>query len=257
MALVQKLSCQAYFSLCQCLHRVLNDPRFEQPYVPIEELATARPPVIPAGRQRVPRTPSACAPDTREIDLDTHGPVFEFVRHAQAPSADPPPVLVYTIHDGDRAPRGLVDRLGKVPADGLRERFHEGRDWGANAVARALSEALGLGGYHRANIARCFVDYGRLPGVSDRNVGRLQTRSISGWLASHLTKWEDREVLLSVHDVRGRRLVVLADGHHEAGAFVKRWDGRDAHGRPVASGVYFACLQAGDLTATRKMVLLR
>jgi hypothetical protein len=33
------------------------------------------------------------------------------------------------------------------------------------------------------------------------------------------------------------------------------WDGRNAHGEPVASGVYFYTLKAGDFTATRKMLI--
>jgi hypothetical protein len=35
------------------------------------------------------------------------------------------------------------------------------------------------------------------------------------------------------------------------------WDGRDAHGRAVASGVYFARLEAGDRSESRRIVLLR
>jgi hypothetical protein len=41
------------------------------------------------------------------------------------------------------------------------------------------------------------------------------------------------------------------------GAFRAEWDGRDAGGRPVASGVYFYRLQAGADRAVRKMALLR
>jgi flagellar hook assembly protein FlgD len=35
------------------------------------------------------------------------------------------------------------------------------------------------------------------------------------------------------------------------------WDGRNNGGGPVASGVYFYRIVAGNQTATRKMVLLR
>jgi len=64
-------------------------------------------------------------------------------------------------------------------------------------------------------------------------------------------------VLLTVHDVSGRRVAVLADGHYRAGEFVKMWNGRDGAGREVGSGVYFARIVAGEFTATRKMLLLK
>ena len=35
------------------------------------------------------------------------------------------------------------------------------------------------------------------------------------------------------------------------------WDGRNAVGEPVASGVYFYTLTAGQFTATRKMLILK
>ena len=35
------------------------------------------------------------------------------------------------------------------------------------------------------------------------------------------------------------------------------WDGRDANGGQVASGVYFFRVQAGPLDETRKMLLLK
>jgi hypothetical protein len=64
-------------------------------------------------------------------------------------------------------------------------------------------------------------------------------------------------VSLTVHDVMGRRVTVLASGRHETGRHSVMWDGRDASGREVASGVYFARLRAGPFSATRKMVLHR
>ena len=35
------------------------------------------------------------------------------------------------------------------------------------------------------------------------------------------------------------------------------WDGRDEAGAPVASGVYFYQLSAGDFRQTRRMVLMK
>jgi flagellar hook assembly protein FlgD len=52
--------------------------------------------------------------------------------------------------------------------------------------------------------------------------------------------------------VRQQRLGALAAGLHEW-----TWDGRDGHGRPIASGAYFARLTAGSSTQTRKLLKLQ
>jgi hypothetical protein len=35
------------------------------------------------------------------------------------------------------------------------------------------------------------------------------------------------------------------------------WDGRDASGRAVATGIYFYTLEAGSFRASRKMLLVK
>ena len=54
--------------------------------------------------------------------------------------------------------------------------------------------------------------------------------------------------------------VKQAKGHPPASMYQNRsraayWDGRNAVGEPVASGVYFYTLTAGDFSATRKMLI--
>ena len=49
----------------------------------------------------------------------------------------------------------------------------------------------------------------------------------------------------------------MVDGHFEAGNYVIQWNGKDLNGRPVASGIYFYRLQAGEFTETKKMLLLK
>lgn len=59
---------------------------------------------------------------------------------------------------------------------------------------------------------------------------------------------------IAIHDVRGRRLRVLALGDGVAGQAA--WDGRDAAGRRAPSGLYVARLEAGGRAETRRFVLL-
>jgi len=68
---------------------------------------------------------------------------------------------------------------------------------------------------------------------------------------------ERRIVQIRVYDVSGRLVAILADRSYPAGPHSVEWDGISRSGQPAASGIYFYRLQAGQDTATRKMLLLR
>ena len=68
------------------------------------------------------------------------------------------------------------------------------------------------------------------------------------------------EVTLTLYDVTGRVVRTLHLGHQAAGMYRSKsraayWDGRNAQGEPVASGIYFYTLVAGEFTATGKMLI--
>ena len=68
------------------------------------------------------------------------------------------------------------------------------------------------------------------------------------------------EVRVAIHAADGRLVRTLALGYQAAGVYQSKgratyWDGRNALGEPVASGVYFYTLMAGDFTATRKLLI--
>ena len=78
------------------------------------------------------------------------------------------------------------------------------------------------------------------------------------WIPYHLAK--DADVALHIYAVNGTLVRTLTLGHQAAGLYQNRsraayWDGRNAFGEPVASGVYFYTLTAGDFSATRKMLI--
>jgi hypothetical protein len=62
---------------------------------------------------------------------------------------------------------------------------------------------------------------------------------------------------LTVHDVAGRLVAVLVDTELPAGSGEIVWDGKDAGGRALGSGVYIARLQAQGRSATAKLILAR
>ena len=78
------------------------------------------------------------------------------------------------------------------------------------------------------------------------------------WIPYHLA--EPGDVSLAIYAVDGRLVRRLALGHQLAGIYASQsraayWNGRNAVGEPVASGVYFYTLTAGNFTATRKMLI--
>ena len=80
------------------------------------------------------------------------------------------------------------------------------------------------------------------------------------WIPYHLSHASDVEIVIyDVHGVVIRRLVL---GHQPAGYYANRsraayWDGRNALGERVASGVYFYQLQTDEVSPMRKMVVVK
>lgn len=64
-------------------------------------------------------------------------------------------------------------------------------------------------------------------------------------------------VRVTVYDVRGVAVRVLADGAFDAGRHEARWDGRGARGEPAASGVYFIRLEAPGVSQVMKAMLAK
>ena len=80
------------------------------------------------------------------------------------------------------------------------------------------------------------------------------------WIPYQLAKPAD--VALRIYDVNGALVRTLTLGHQLAGIYENRsraayWDGRNALGEQVASGIYFYTLSAGGFTATRKMLVMK
>ena len=83
------------------------------------------------------------------------------------------------------------------------------------------------------------------------------------WIPYQLATGSD--VHIPIYNAQGSVVRVLALGHQSAGYYTSRsraayWDGRNALGERVASGVYFYQLQTDTvsaLSALRKMVILK
>ena len=80
------------------------------------------------------------------------------------------------------------------------------------------------------------------------------------WIPYHLASATD--VRINIYDAQGRLVRALTLGHQTAGYYTHRsraayWDGRNAFGEQVASGIYFYQLQTEEMSSLRKMVILK
>jgi hypothetical protein len=62
---------------------------------------------------------------------------------------------------------------------------------------------------------------------------------------------------VKVYDLSGKEVITLVKQQRIGGKQEVIWDGRDQHGFPVSSGVYFYQLSAGTQKQMRKLILLR
>jgi uncharacterized protein (DUF362 family) len=62
---------------------------------------------------------------------------------------------------------------------------------------------------------------------------------------------------IAVFNASGRRVRVLADGFRDAGTHRVQWDGTDAGGRALPSGLYLAVLEVGPVRRTVKMQIVQ
>ena len=80
------------------------------------------------------------------------------------------------------------------------------------------------------------------------------------WLPYQLA--DDADVQIQIYDVSGRLITTIHLGRKTTGFYTTKdkaayWNGRDAQGEQVASGIYFYHIRAGVFNATRKMIILR
>ena len=80
------------------------------------------------------------------------------------------------------------------------------------------------------------------------------------WIPYHLSTVAD--VTLTIYDTRGTVVRRFELGHQPAGYYTNRaqaayWNGCNANGELVASGVYFYQLRAGNYSALRRMVIVK
>jgi len=89
-------------------------------------------------------------------------------------------------------------------------------------------------------------------GLAQSRPNPLTNRALIGYALP-----KDSKVALRVYNVSGQMVRELVNSEEKAGWKEAAWDGRDAKGHVLSSGVYFYRLEASGYTATRKLVVVR
>jgi M6 family metalloprotease-like protein len=173
--------------------------------------------------------------------------------------------LVYVLHDREpgetiRLSRSLVpDARWTVIADDLQptsddEQRYEFVDDGVEPGRTyyykldVVSDRDGIRELHRGNAT---VPAGKLTLAQNSPNPFNPTTSISFYLPKRT------KVRMEVYDIAGRLVTRLASGIFEAGPHRVEWNGTNAAGTPVGSGIYLYRMIAGKQMMSRKMMLLK
>jgi len=65
------------------------------------------------------------------------------------------------------------------------------------------------------------------------------------------------EVMISVYNLLGQKVIDLVNSEYTAGTYDVQWNGLNAAGNPVSSGIYMYKMTAGNYSATSKMLFLK
>jgi len=68
---------------------------------------------------------------------------------------------------------------------------------------------------------------------------------------------QSTEVLIRIYNLSGQEIVTLVHEKSPPGHYKIQWDGKDALGREVSSGVYVFQLKAGEFQSSRKLLFLK
>jgi hypothetical protein len=122
--------------------------------------------------------------------------------------------------------------------------------------------ALGAHGF-QGNSGRTYVFWGRSP-LSDTNpvpatlaLRQNYPNPFNPTTTIAYSTTRAGRVRLLIYDVAGKNIATLVDKQEGPGEHFAHWDGRDASGTHVASGVYFCRLTASEGSRSMKLVLLR
>ncbi len=160
---------------------------------------------------------------------DAHSALYDWVEYDDAPPWPPEP-------DGQGPTLELID-----PALD-------------NTLASSWEASSGHGTPGSANDAALFVDTRPAPPLA---LLRPFPNPFNPRTEIRFSLDRPRNLALTIYDVAGRRVRVLASGRFEPGAHQVAWSGRDDRGHTMPSGVYLLRMDSEGYRSAMKLVLVR
>ncbi len=145
---------------------------------------------------------------------------------------------------------GQVQRADGRPVAGAQVTLFDLADLHQGAVARAMTNAAG----HFALSLQSFSAGTALP--DGFALGQNYPNPFNPSTIIPYQIPASAHVRLEVFNMLGQRLATLVDAERPAGAHTAQWDGTDAAGRAVGAGVYIYRLSSGEVSVSRRMVLV-
>jgi hypothetical protein len=90
-----------------------------------------------------------------------------------------------------------------------------------------------------------------------RNVNRVQYTLPYQWRSDGMLSASEYEVKIAIYDLAGRKIRDLAHRKQQAGTYTIQWDTKMNTGRVVTAGAYIFRMQAGNLSAMKKITVFR
>ena len=161
-------------------------------------------------------------------------------------------------HKGFHVARESEDgTIGRITSELLsgKDAYKFVDDAAPNAATKYWLEEIETGGASR------WYGPALLPKNTNAAVTSLQNASpnpFNGGTTIRFTLAQSARAVIDIYDVAGRLVRTLVDEEKAPGVtHAAVWDGHDGQGRPVASGVYFYQLVAGNFKQTKKLVFLK
>jgi hypothetical protein len=98
---------------------------------------------------------------------------------------------------------------------------------------------------------------GGVPAGSRASIGRVFPNPFNPSTTIEFSVPKQGPTTVRVFDLRGRQITTLVDASMPAGTYRTRWDGRDASGRDVSSGLYFAMIESAGGRQAARLILLK
>jgi len=207
--------------------------------------------------------PRCMAAEPQGFGYQAGGTMLHVITDFSAPGPDLAAAHVYEIRQSGTA-------MDTVPSAGTYHHFVCG--WNLRGVERdstdwnywvsafnnsALSNIYKVRGFYTKPLPPSGAELGPVALPTAFALGQSYPNPMVGGATIKYALPRDVPVSLKVYNVSGQLVKTLVSGTEKAGYRQVSWDGKSNGGHKVGAGVYFYRFQAGDFTATKKLVVVR